>query len=184
MVTPQDTLPTSVDDDLAGDRWLLWAATVFTGAVLFHNIDHARRGAHSVSTDLFWVGLFGIVVEVGIVLLVFLRHRMSALAATSVGFSLAAAYVIVHVLPRRAWLSDPLFESGPENVSRAAALVLIVAAVTLGMVGAAVLRRRGLAAATAGPGPSRPLTSVLTHPVVAAMVVGNAVVVAVSIADL
>jgi hypothetical protein len=174
-----------VDADPIGDRWLRWAATFFAVAVLFHNGDHARRGADSVSADLFWVGLLGILVEVGIVVFVFLGHRLSALAATSTGFGLAVAYVVVHVLPERGWLSDPLLESGSANVSRAAAILLIVAALTLGMVSAVVLRRRGgLAAATVGSGPSRPLAGVLAHPVVVAMIAGNAVLIAMSLADL
>ena len=175
----------SLDADPIGDRWLRWAASFFVIAVLFHNGDHARRGADSVSADLFWVGLLGILVEVGIVVFVFLGHRLSALAAASTGFSLAGAYVVVHGLPQRGWLSDPLLESGSATVSRATAILLIVAAVALGMVGAVVLRRRGgLAAATVSLGPSRPLADVLAHPVVIAMIAGNAVIIALSLADL
>jgi hypothetical protein len=172
-------------DDPVGDRWLRWAATFFAVAVLLHNGDHARRGGDSVGTDLFWVGLLGILVEVGIVVLVFSGHRLAALAATSTGFSLAFAYVLVHALPRRGWLSDPLLESGAENASRLAAVVLILAALALGTVGTLVLRRRGgLSSATEPWGPAHPVSSVATNPVVVAMALGNTLWLAISFATL
>jgi hypothetical protein len=171
-------------DDVSGDRWLRWSATLFAAAVLFHNGDHARRGAYSVSADLFWVGLLGIAVEVGIVVVVFQRHRLAALAATSTGFSLAFAYVVVHGLPQRDWLSDPLLESGAATVSRVAALLLIVAALGLGTAGTVVLRRRGgLASASVELTAPRPLGRVLTNPVVVAMIAGNGLVVVLSLVD-
>lgn len=160
--------------DAVGDRWLRWAATAFAVAVVFHNGDHARRGADSVSTDLFWVGTAGIFVEVGLVIVVFLGDRRAPLAAATIAGGLAVAYVGVHGLPNRGWLSDPLLESGADDSSRLAAALLISAALALAAVGATVLRRRGgIASEGAGERATRSIGDVLAHPVVAFMVLGN-----------
>ena len=181
VIEPETSTRTAVD--VAADaRRLRWATTFFALTVLFHNGDHARRGADSVSDDLFWVGLAGILVEVGLVVLVFMRHRWAPSAAASLGFGLAFAYVMVHALPERGWLSDPLLESGAETVSRVAAVLLILSALWVGATGTAVIRRRGgLAAAIVPDGPPESLAHTLTNPVVAAMVAGNAVVVTTSL---
>jgi hypothetical protein len=167
------------------DRLLGWAATFFAVAVLLHNADHLRRGADAVGTDVFWVGSAAVLAEVAVVVVVFLRHATAPLAAVAIGAPLAAGYVLVHVTPERGWLSDSFVNGDVSALSWAVALLEIAAAVTLGMVGAAVLRRRGLAdAAQPPPIPGRSLGEVLAHPVVAAMVVGNVVIFAASVADL
>lgn len=162
------------------DRLLRWAVTFFAVAVLLHNGDHLRRGGDSVSTDVFWVGSSAILLEVGIVVLVFHRHRLAPLAAGVTGFSLAAGYVLVHLLPERGWLSDPLFSGGASRLSQAAALLEIAAAVTLGVVGLVVLRRRGGLASATQPRPVRPLAAIGREPVVVAMALGNALIFAFS----
>lgn len=160
-----------------GEHPLRWAATAFALAVVFHNGTHAYRGADSVGADLFWVGTAGIFVEVGLVVLVFLGDRRAPLAAAVIGAGLAVAYVAVHALPERAWLSDPLLGSEGGAVTRTAAALLIAAAIALSGVGIAVVRRRGgLVSAATDVDRRRPMREALTHPLVVAMVLGNTVV--------
>ena len=166
-----------------GDRLLHAAAWLFTAAVLFHNGDHVRRGADAVAADVFWAGSLSIALEVGVVALVFLGHRVAPLLAATTGFSLAAGYVLVHLLPGRSWLSDPLFSGGAELVSQLAASVEIVAALSLGFAGVVALRQRGgLASASSGSSTST-WARVVVHPAVLVMALGNFVILVFSLAD-
>ena len=175
---------TSSGAALDGDRLLPASAWLFTAAVLFHNGDHVRRGADAVAGDVFWAGSLSIFLEVAIVVLVIQRHRVAPLFAAATGFSLAAGYVLVHLLPARSWLSDPLFSGGAELVSQLAASVEIAAALALGAAGAIALRQHGgLASAASRGAPPAPWSKVLTHPAVLAMALGNTVIFVLSLAD-
>jgi hypothetical protein len=170
----------------ADDRPLLWAAALFTFAVLVHGADHVRRGADSVGRDVFWVGTAALVLEVGVVVLVTQRHRLAPLAAVAAGFALAAGYLLVHFLPARAWLSDS-FPSAVDvsPLSWGAASLEVVAALALGVAGLLVLHRRGGLASAARPNPGQlDLRAALVHPVALAMLLGNAAVLALSLVDL
>lgn len=169
--------------EVESDRSLQVAAAVFTAVVLFHNGDHVRRGAEAVSSDVFWAGSASIVLEVGIVVLILLGHRLAPLAAAASGFALAAGYVLVHLLPPRGWLSDALFSGGAEAISQVAALTEVAGALLLGVAGWSALRRRGGPVSATEDVPLRPWSAVLTNPVVLAMGLGNAVIFVVSIAD-
>src|SRR3954465_6818665 len=92
----------------ADQRHLEWAAWFFTVAVIIHNADHVRRNAGALSHDVFAAGTAAMVVEVAVVVVVFLRHRLAPLLAAVAGAALAAGYVVVHFTPARGWLSDPL----------------------------------------------------------------------------
>jgi hypothetical protein len=169
-----------------GDRLLLAAGTLFTIAVVVHNSDHLRRGIDSVERDVFWVGTAGILIEVGIVVLVCARHRVAPLAALAVGWSLAPAYLVVHFLPQRSWLSDSL-PSGTDVAALTwfAASFEVVAALVLGLAGWGVLRQRGGLASAARPHEGeRPLRDGLLHPVALVMLLVNVVIVAGSFAQL
>lgn len=166
-----------------GDRVLQAAVVLFTAAVLFHNGDHVRRGAHAVASDVFWVGSLSILLEVAVVAVVVARHRVAPLLAAATGFGLAVGYVLVHALPARSWLSDPLFEGGAEGLSQAAAALEIVAALALGAAGAYALRQRGGLASVTEARPTEPWARVLTHPAVLAMALGNVLVLVLSFAD-
>jgi hypothetical protein len=168
------------------DRWLLAAAAFFTAAVLIHNGDHVRRGADAVSKDVFWVGTSSIALEVALVVLASQRHRLAALAAAAGGVSLAAGYVLVHFLPERGWLSDSFTSATDVSpLSWIAASLEVAAALTLGVVGLIVLRERGgLASATRSNEGQRSLRDAVLHPIVLAMIVGNAAVLVISFAQL
>ena len=173
------TLPTRVVADAAlrttGDRWLRMAAIAFAAAVLVHNGDHLRRGGDSVSAQVFWVGSAAILVEIAVVLLVFARHPSAPVAAVAAGFGLALGYLVVHFTPHRSWLSDSLTDGEASWLTVLAALVETLAALGLGTAGLRSLRQTGLAAAASGYAPVS-WTRTVTHPAVAAMVIGNVVI--------
>lgn len=173
-MTATDALHPS-DDAVRADRLLQWGAVAFTVFVLLHNGDHTRRGLDVLSTDVVVAGTLAIFVEIGIVAVIIAGHRLAPLAAAATGFGLAAGYVLVHLLPGRGWLSDPLFDGGGEGLSQAAAIGEIAAAVALGVAGVLALRARGGLASTAVDRPTRPLAEVMLHPVVATMALGNVV---------
>jgi hypothetical protein len=182
------TAPTAARPAVAerGDRLLAAAATLFAVAVVIHNSDHLRRGIDSVRKDVFWVGTAGILVEVGIVVLVLARHRVAPLAAVAVGWSLAPAYVLVHFLPERSWLSDSL-PSGVDVSAMTwfAASLEVVAAFALGLAGWIVLQQRGGLASAAQPhAEQRPVREGVLHPVALVMLLANVVIVAASLAQL
>ena len=174
---------TSSADAVDGDRLLGLAAWLFTAAVLFHNGEHVRRGADAVASDVFWAGSLSIALEVGVVALVVLRHRVAPLLAATTGFSLAAGYVLVHLLPARSWLSDPLFSGGAEVVSQLAASLEIVAALALGTAGLVAVRQRGGLASASTGATAGSWSKVLIHPAVLAIALGNAVILVLSFAD-
>jgi hypothetical protein len=145
-------------------------ATFFATAVLLHNFDHLRRGGSSVSADVFWIGTLAIVDEVGVVVLAFLRHPRAPLAAVISGATLAAGYVFVHFTPRRTWLSDSLVSGHASPVSIAAASLETIAALALAIVGALAIKTPRHDREAMRP------RDTFRHPVVVAMIVGNAVV--------
>src|SRR5438309_1508961 len=93
------------------------AAILFTVAVLLHNSDHLRRGVDALGRDVFWTGSLAIIVELGVVVLIFLRHRLAPLAAMVAGFSLAVGYTFVHFTPSRSWLSDSFVSGTARGIS-------------------------------------------------------------------
>jgi hypothetical protein len=177
----------AVDSTVRRDGMLLvGAAAFFTLAVLLHNADHARRGADSVSRDVFWLGTAGIALEVGVVVLATQRHRLAALAAAAVGFPLALGYVVVHFLPARSLFSDSFTSAtNVSPLSWSAASLEVVAALALGITGLVVLHRRGGLASAAQPNPDeRSVQRALAHPIAVAMILGNAILLAISFAQL
>jgi hypothetical protein len=169
-----------------GDRLLLWAAGFFTVAVLVHNGDHLRRGADSVSRQVFWVGTAGVLIEVGVVVLACQGHRLAPLAAVAIGWSLAPAYVLVHFLPARSWLSDSFTSAAHVSpLSWFAASLEVLAALVLGVAGWMVLQQRGGLASAARPHAAQgSWREGLLHPVALVMLAGNVVIVAASLAQL
>lgn len=150
------------------------AATVFTVAVLLHNLDHLRRGGDSVSASVAIAGTLAILLEVAVVAVIFARHPSAPLAAAAAGVSLAIGYVVVHFTPSRSLLSDSFLGTGASPVSVAAAVLETAAALLLAVEGARALGAEGSAAAArAGTPTAATVVGALRHPVVAAMAGGN-----------
>ena len=168
------------------DRRLLTAATLFTAVVLFHGFDHLRRGVDTIDRDVFWAGASAMVLEVGVVVLICMRHRWAPLASAIAGTSLAVGYLVVHFLPQRGLLSDSLIStSNPAATSLLAAGLEVLAGAALGYVGFAGLAARGgLDTVTEPHGAELSWREGFLHPVALTMLVGNVVLLAVSIAQL
>ncbi|MEY2475887.1 MAG: hypothetical protein QOG87_1202 [Actinomycetota bacterium] len=148
------------------------AATFFAVAVLVHNGDHLRRGGDTVSAEVFALGSAAMLLEIGVVLLVFMRHPAAPLAAAGVGFQLALGYLAVHFTPERSWFSDSFVSGEGSALSWTAASLETAAALVLGVIGVVVLRRHGTRPAEGGKG-TRAFAEGLRHPIVVAMVLGN-----------
>lgn len=167
---------------LTADRHLRLAAMFFAAAVLVHNGDHLRRGGDSVASDVFVLGTLGIILEVSVVALVLMGHRLGPLAAVSIGSSLAAGYLLVHLSPQRSWFSDSLTAGdGIIWFSWVAVVGLVVASVLLATTGWVTLKRRG--GLTSAVHSGHPSGSVF-HPVTTAMILGNVVIFVGSVATL
>jgi hypothetical protein len=149
--------------------------------VLVHNGDHLPRGGDSVATDVFVLGTLGMALEVAVVAFVLMGHPLGPLGAASVGASLTAGYLLVHLSPERSWLSDSLTVG--EDItwfSWVAVVGLVAASLFLAVAGGSVLRRRGGPASAVRPPPAR---SAL-HPVTTAMAAGNLMILVGSLATL
>jgi hypothetical protein len=153
--------------------------------VIVHNGDHLRRGADTVRSDVFWAGTSAVLVEVGVVVVVMQRHRLAPLVALATGAALAPAYLFVHFLPARSWLSDSLPSAASTSwMTWTAASLEVVAAALLGLAGWLVLRERGgLASATEPHADQRPLRAGILHPVALALLVANVGIVVASFAQ-
>jgi hypothetical protein len=158
------------------DRTLIAAATLFSVAVLVHNFDHLRRGGDSVTADVFWIGTLAIFIEVGVVILAFVRHPLAPPIAVASGVSLAAGYVFVHFTPHRAWLSDSFVSGHASALSIAAASFESVAALNLAVAGVRMVRRDRAASVSRGTIDKISPWEALRHPVVVAMILGNGIV--------
>ena len=161
------------------------AAALFAIGVVVHNADHVRRGADAVEPDVFWLGTAAIGMEVALVGLLCQRHRIAPLAAAVAGFGLATGYVLVHFLPERQWLSDPLIAtSGIDRWSIFAASFEVAVALVLGLVGLRALRRLGGLRSAARPSPQQKSPrEALLHPITLAFALTQAVTLAVSFAQ-
>src|SRR5947209_256400 len=90
------------------DRILRYAAVFFLVGFAVHNADHIRRGASSVTTELFVAGTLAGVVSVVTIVLVLLRPPRAPQLAVAAGLPLAIGLAAGHVRPTRSVLSDSL----------------------------------------------------------------------------
>ena len=183
MTSTAVSSPPLASNETARDRRLLHAAaTLFALAVLFHNSDHLRRGGDSVAADVFVAGSLAIVLEVGAVALVYMRHHWAPLAAVAAGFPLALGYLVVHFTPERSLLNDSLVSGNAAAVSIVAATLETVTALLLGLAGLNLLRKRGGLVSAATPAGDVNVGA-LRHPVVVVMALANVVIFVASLAQ-
>src|SRR4051812_43699988 len=123
------------------DRMLRYAAVFFLIGFAVHNADHIRRGASSVTTELFVAGNLAAVVSIATIVLVLRRHRLAPQIAVAAGFTLAIGFTAAHMLPTWSVLSDSFVDGHVSVFSWVASLMEILGALALGFAGLAVLRR-------------------------------------------
>ncbi|TMK89591.1 MAG: hypothetical protein E6G57_00555 [Actinobacteria bacterium] len=124
------------------DRILRYAAVFFLVGFAVHNADHIRRGASSVTTELFVAGTLAGVVSVVTIVLVLRRHPRAPQIAVAAGFPLAIGFAAAHLLPTWSVLSDSFIDGHVSAFSWFASLLEIAGALALGAAGLVVLRRR------------------------------------------
>jgi hypothetical protein len=166
-------------------RHLEATATFFAAAVLLHNLDHLRRGSEAVRVDVFAAGSVAILIEFGVVWLVFARHATAPVAAMVFGLQLALGYVVVHFTPGRGWLSDSFLDGAPgvTGLSWTAASLETIAAALLAVAGWRTMRERGglVAAASDSGSEHAGFAAAARHPVVATMAVVNGAIILLSL---
>jgi xanthosine utilization system XapX-like protein len=166
----------------AGSEQLVrFAAIAFAVAVVLHNGDHLRRGGDSVSAQVFWLGSAAIILEVGVVALVLVRHPSAPLAAMVVGLSLAVGYIVVHFTPDRSLVSDSLVDGNAQIISMIAAALETITALALGLAGARAVREDGLAS-TSGDALGTAVVDGLRRPLIAAFALINVLIFVLSLA--
>ena len=136
-------------DGSRDDRILRYAAVFFMIGFAVHNADHIRRGASSVTPELFVAGNLAAIVSVVAIVLVLRRHRLAAQVAVAAGFPLAIGFTAAHMLPTWSVLSDSFVDGHVSAFSWVASLMEIAGALALGCAGLAVLRRERRRAPTA-----------------------------------
>jgi hypothetical protein len=125
---------------------LVAAGWLFAAGSLVHTLDHLRRGQGSVSDELYWLGTLAIVLQVVVITLILVRHRLAPLLAVAAGFSLAVGFLAAHWLPEWSAISDPLWEIDSWTwLSYVASTMEIVGALAIGVAGLAEVRQHGLA---------------------------------------
>ena len=125
---------------------LRWAAVVFAGGLVIHNLDHARRGLSEISEHVVWGGTIVAMVAAVVLTLIFARHRLAPFVAAAAGFGITVGVSATHLLPHWSAFSDSLPDGSVDGITWAAVLVELAGAAWLGLAGISVLRRQGFAA--------------------------------------
>jgi isoaspartyl peptidase/L-asparaginase-like protein (Ntn-hydrolase superfamily) len=143
-MTTASTDPTSTEHLNHRDQRLLNQASVlFAIGLVIHTADHLRRGASSVSAELWGAGTVAAVVAVAALVVVHTGRPGAPLVAVAAGFPLAVGYMSAHLLPEWSVLSDPYPGNDVDQLSWIATLTEITGALAFGTAGAVVLHRRG-----------------------------------------
>ncbi len=129
------------------ERRLVLAGGLFAVGSAVHLLDHLRRGQGSVTDALFWAGNLALVVQVAVITLVLVRHRVAPWAALA-GFPLAAGFAAAHWLPEWSALSDPFLDGDAAVVSLVASALEIGGAVAVGLAGLSIVRAQHRPVAT------------------------------------
>jgi hypothetical protein len=100
-----------------------------------HTFDHLRRGQGSVTEHLYWVGNFGLIVQVVLITLILTRHRIAPLAAVIAGPPLALGFAAAHWLPTWSSFSDSFVSHGASAFSYFASALEIAGALAVAIAG-------------------------------------------------
>jgi hypothetical protein len=128
------------------ERRLVQVGWLFAAGSAIHLFDHLRRGQTSITEQLYWAGNLWLILQVVVITLIVTRHRQAPLLAACAGFPLALGFLAAHWLPHWSSLSDSFVDEHVALFSWFASAAEIVGALAVGIVGLAIVRRRGLAA--------------------------------------
>jgi hypothetical protein len=131
-------------DRFPNTDWLAVAAIVFLSANLFHGLDHLRTGIDRLTVPVLLGGGEITIAAVVTLALVLRGHPRAALVATAVGLSSALQIASAHLVPNWGPLSDSYVGGSFDVFSWTVAIAEVVAALTLGLVGARRLRRQSI----------------------------------------
>lgn len=123
------------------DRVLTYAALLFTAALLFHGVDHWRRGFNVLTPEVYWAGMVLSVLAVIAIALVLTRHPWGPLVAVMVGFPMAIGVTASHLLPHWSSFSDAFPGSQVDRMSYVAVVFEVVASLVFGAAGMRLLLR-------------------------------------------
>lgn len=139
---------------MARERLLRYAAALYVIGLAAHTADHVRRGVDVITPYVFWAGILSTALGLLTAVLVFSRHRLAPLAAAAVGVPIAVGVAAVHLLPHWSALSDPFVGGGATGItaeSWTVVLLEIAGALSMGLVGLAMVWARRAAAAPLRP---------------------------------
>lgn len=131
---------------------LLAANLAFLVSLLLHNSDHLffqDRGVFDVSNHVMAGGVLLDALTVVTVTLAFVRHRLSPLVSTVVGFGAAVGVTLSHVAPQWSAFSDPYADMNMGAYSWTVMLMELAMGVVLGVVGVRALAHQRRDPATA-----------------------------------
>jgi hypothetical protein len=117
-----------------------YAAYLYAAGTLLHTLDHFRRGVHTVSDGVVFLGTFGMVFAAVAITLCLTNHPFAPKAALY-GFPHAIGIAAIHYLPHWSSLSDSAFGGNWSPISWFAVSIEIIGALAFGFAGLALLRR-------------------------------------------
>ncbi len=117
------------------------AAWLYAIGTLLHTLDHFRRGVHTVSDGVVFLGTFGMVIAAVAITLALTDHP-SAPKVSLYGFAHAAGIAAIHYLPHWSSLSDSAIGGNWSVLSWFAVSLEIVGAVAFSLAGLAILRTK------------------------------------------
>ena len=136
-------MPSAQTPAAAGRRRMLLSANLLLLALLVsHALDHALRQDASVPAGAQALGVVGMVAALTSLGLVAGASRRAPLATAIVGFSTAAGFVAVHLLPNWGPFSQPYQDLGVDAVSWVGLLLPLIGAALVGAIGLSRARDR------------------------------------------
>jgi len=117
------------------------SAYLYAAGTLLHALDHFRRGTHTVSDAVIFLGTFGMVFAAVAITLALTDHPAAPWAAVVIGFPHALGIAAVHYLPHWSVLSDSAIGSNWSPISWFAVSIEIVGALAFASSGLLLLRR-------------------------------------------
>jgi len=116
-------------------------AYLYAVGTLLHTLDHFRRGVHTVSDGVVFLGTFGMVFAAVAITLCLTDHPFAPKAALY-GFPHAIGIAAIHYLPRWSVLSDSAFGGHWSPLSWFAVSIEIIGALAFALSGVSILRRQ------------------------------------------